>query len=234
MTEALRAHPLFKSLTSAQTHTLLAASHIQNVEKDQLLFLQDEESKCLYLVLSGYIKLFRETAHGAEAILNIAGPGTLFCETALFSHKKHPFSAQVAQPAEIMTIPYAVIEPLILTDPAFARAMLESMTAARHAQDKEIEHRTLQSTAQRIGCFILRLGRPMATGPQTIQLPYDKTLIAARLGMQPETFSRGLNRLRDDMGLGVQGSVITIPDTQNLHRYCCTGCSSNFPCTDMR
>ncbi|HEY9163336.1 MAG TPA: helix-turn-helix domain-containing protein, partial [Magnetovibrio sp.] len=46
-------------------------------------------------------------------------------------------------------------------------------------------------------------------------LPMDKSLIAARLGMQPETFSRALAKLKS-AGVENSGSDIVIQDVDQL------------------
>ena len=111
--------------------------------------------------------------------------------------------------------------------------MLSAMARYRRRQDQELEHRTIQNAPQRIGCFLLRLTRQDAEGPVTIHLPYDKTLVASRLGMQPETFSRALAKLRDATGITVRGATIEMDSLDRLVRYSCAACSSEFPCQDL-
>jgi hypothetical protein len=48
-----------------------------------------------------------------------------------------------------------------------------------------------------------------------VHLPVEKALIAARLGMQPETLSRGLARLRR-VGVVVHAREVEIPDVAAL------------------
>jgi CRP-like cAMP-binding protein len=91
----------------------------------------------------------------------------------------------------------------------------------------------VQSAPQRIGCFLLRLCKAQEEGEVTLHLPYDKTLIAARLGMKPETFSRALTRLRQESDIEVKGATVSIPDIQRLVGYTCNACSNAYPCKDL-
>ncbi|MCV2449134.1 helix-turn-helix domain-containing protein, partial [Paracoccus sp. DMF] len=52
-----------------------------------------------------------------------------------------------------------------------------------------------RSGAQRVAEFLLDLCPPDAEST-TVMLPYDKMLIAGRLGMKPESLSRSFARLR--------------------------------------
>jgi len=50
-----------------------------------------------------------------------------------------------------------------------------------------------------------------------VRLPLDKALIAGRLGMQPETLSRSLAKLRR-LGIESKGAEVSIPDVLALKR----------------
>lgn len=79
----------------------------------------------------------------------------------------------------------------------------------------------------------MRLADSDSKGPVTIHLPYDKTLLAARLGMQPETFSRALAKLKEQTGIRVKGAVVELDNLEQLINYSCQVCSSEFPCKDV-
>ena len=108
------------------------------------------------------------------------------------------------------------------------------MAKARRHQDRELEHLVIQNAPQRIGCFLLRLTNQNETGPIKILLPYDKSLVAARLGMQPETFSRALMKLKDATGMEINGATILLSDIKQLIQFSCSACSSEFPCKDLK
>lgn len=231
--QTLSGHPLFAVLPAQDLAQLAEKSQIHTAHKDQVIFLQDEDAHRVYFIKSGWVKLFRETPEGDEAVIDVISSGYLFGETAVFNDKKYPYSAQMTEAGSYISIPLLGFEHLMLTSPHFSREMMRVMAKFRRHQDQELEHRTLQNTAQRIGCFILRLCKPDMKGPQFIELPYDKTLIAAKLGMQPETFSRGLSRLREDTPIKIQGSIVEVPDVLTLQHYCCHLCSHTYPCKDL-
>ncbi len=93
-----------------------------------------------------------------------------------------------------------------------------------------VEHLSIQNAAQRIGCFILRLCPIDKTEDITINLPYDKALVAAKLGIRPETFSRALMKLRKSCNIEVNGDSIYIVNINTLNKYVCKQCSLIYPC----
>ena len=53
----------------------------------------------------------------------------------------------------------------------------------------------------------------------TLGLPYDKSLAAARLGMNPESLSRALAKLRD-FSVSTSGHQVTLDDIAGLRDFC--------------
>jgi len=81
-----------------------------------------------------------------------------------------------------------------------------------------IEQIQARSTPQRLGDFLLNLS-DVRKGPAVIELPYDKSLIAARLGMKPESLSRALAKLRQH-GVTTNGHEIKLENVLSLRAYC--------------
>lgn len=85
------------------------------------------------------------------------------------------------------------------------------------------------SAAQLVACFIQRLCVLYDFDPKGFDLPYSKTLIASRLGMELETFSRTLAKLKVN-GIMVEGNRVTIHDLERIGQYVCGFCSISGEC----
>lgn len=205
-----------------------------NLSKNSTLFLNEDEADRFYLVISGWIKLYRETIEGAQSIVDILTTNHVFGETAIFQNDLYPFSAEAAEESVVISFPIEILKSEIENNPKLAMDMMSSMARYRRQQDQEIENRTLKNASQRIGCFLLRLIDQKQTGSVIIKLPYDKTLVASRLGMQPETFSRAINKLKTNIKMDVKGSEIHVNNLQDLVDFACSACSSEFPCSDLK
>ena len=212
---------------------LASGGKLSKHSKGYLLFQQEDKAEYFYLILSGWVKLYRETLDGSTAVIDILTTGHIFGESAIFEDHHYAYAAELAENAEIVALKLSTLRAEIESNSEFALSLLRLMTRHRRQQAQEIEHRTIQNTPQRIGCFFLRLVNQRETGPVRFQLPYDKTLVAARLGMKPETFSRALQRLRDETGIEVNGSNVVIHCMDTLVSYSCGSCSADFPCKDI-
>lgn len=230
----LRNNDLFQQIPEKDLDILTEQSTFQTVDKGQVLFVQGERATRFFVINYGWVKLFRETLDGTQAIVDILSSGHMFGESSLFHEDMYPYSAEAAENVEILSLPLPFLKTQLETNPKFALAMLSEMAQLRKQQDRELEHRAIQNAPQRIACFLLRLANQSQTGSATIHFPYDKTLIAARLGMQPETFSRALAKLKETMGIEIKGSSVVLKDIQALACYSCTACTSEFPCKDLK
>ncbi len=230
--QGLLAVPIFQSCTPDLLARISTGAVTERQPKGKILFINGDNAASYFLIRKGWVKLFRETLDGDQAVIDILPAGHLFGETAIFENGIYAYSAEVIEDAEILRLSLPALRHAIETDSHMALAMLKSMSHHRRDQEMEIEHRTLQSAPQRIGCFLLRLIDQRKKGPITINLPYDKTLLALRLGMQPETFSRALARLKDETGMRIKASTVEIDSVSTLADYACAACSSGFPCAD--
>jgi len=231
--EALRCTRLFSAMPEALLERFAARATLRIYYKNHLLLTQDDEAHDLFVILNGWIKLFKETLDGSEAITDILTTSAMFGESAIFHNGRHPYGAEAIEPCTCLTLPLETLQNEIETSRDLALQMMKVMANQGRTQEQMIEHLTIQNAPQRIACFVLRLiPAATASGPATITLPYDKSLVAARLGMQPETFSRALKKLKDDVDLGINGPVLSVKDRDALVAYTCGACSTVYPCHD--
>lgn len=230
----LQALPLFEAVAAETAERFSAAAQVRKHPKGSVLFLQDDPADYFYVILSGWVKLFRHTSEGDEAVIDMLTENSVFGETSIIEDGHHSFGAVVTDAAELISLPTSLLKTSIEDDNKLALAMLSSLSRHRVRQTKELEGMTLKNASQRIGCFMLRLCNSSDEHDITIKLPYDKSLIAARLGMKSETFSRALNKLRKETNINISGSVVTIPEIDDLSHYACSACSNEFPCSDIK
>lgn len=226
---------LFFSGASEQfLETVTAKANHVKIKKNTIIFLREDEGKNFYILKKGWVKLFKETLEGTEAVIDVVNDWHVFGEQAIFNDSKYTLSAEAVDDVEMFSIPLSVLAQEIDTNLKFAHSFIANMAKTQRIKEQEIEHKSIQNVPQRIGCFILRLCKESDATNISLNLPYDKNLLAARLGIQPETFSRGLNKLREESGIEIKGSSVFIKNINQLTGYCCSACSNNFPCEDLK
>ncbi len=174
-----------------------------------------------YVVLGGWVKIFRLTPDGDEAVMGLFARGESLAEAAMFMGGRFPANAEVVEQARLLRVESRPFEMRLHAEPEIAVAMLASVSRRMHYLVGQIEQLQVRSGTQRVADFLLKLC-PTEDGPAEIALPSDKSLIASRLGMKPESFSRSLARLRD-LGVRSERSHVSISDSTALAEYCADG-----------
>jgi CRP-like cAMP-binding protein len=205
---------VFSGLNPRTVQTLLAQATVVKLESGHTLFRQGELAAAFFIVVEGWIKLFRITPAGDEAVLNVFTKGGSFAEAVAFTSGRYPASASAATDARIVQIPAYHVVCCIREMPDIAIAMIASTSQHLHRLVQRVEQLTAQSALQRVAEFLTSLC-PCEDGPCTISLPYDKSLIAGRLGLQPESLSRSFAKLRS-VGVDVRASDVVVSDVARL------------------
>lgn len=228
----LHALPLFAGLSVDSLRDLLGDCAVRMHGKRKTLFLQGDPATHFFVVLSGWVKLFRLRPDGAEVVVEIFGPGESFAEGAMHMPEGYPVSAEMVEEGRLLAVPTAAFGQRVRQDPNLAISMLASMAVRLKELVNRIEKKETQTAAQRVADFLLKFGGPAQMDAGTdagtdaahvvVLLPYDKQLIANRLGMKPETFSRALSTLRDE-GVHVEGPRAEIRDRFALKRFTASG-----------
>lgn len=216
--ELVQAQPLFSGLPPDLLERMIGTAVPRRYDKGRTLFQRGDPADFFYIVLDGWVKIFRTTADGGEAVLGVFSRGDMFAEAAAFLGSGYPADAQVVDEATLLAIDSKRFVAELHAAPDIALNILASMSRHLHRLVHEVECLKTRSAGQRLVEFLLR--RCGADdGAVVLSLPYDKNLIAARLGIKPESLSRLLNKLRE-LGVETHQNRVSITDVARLRDYC--------------
>ncbi len=214
----IRAQPLFSGLDDALFESILQGTQIRTHPKGRMLFQRGDPAEYFYIITEGWVKIYRDTANGDHTVLGIFSRGDMFAEAAAFIGIGFPASAEVVEDARLVGIEAKRFVSMVEKHPSTALNMMASMSRHLHRLLYEVERLKTRSASQRLVEFLLRRCH-VVDGAAIIDLPYDKNLIAARLGVQPESLSRLLNKLRD-YGVTTDANRVYVDDVSRLREYC--------------
>lgn len=215
----LRQAALFSKLSVEYIACFVQAAHTRSYAKGKILYLQEEPTDYFYVIQSGWIKLFHTMPEGEEVIVDMLTTGDMVGESAIFEQGRHTSSAEIVENVHLLCLPSKLLQDQIRQNPTLALGMLASMSRHHRRHYDAIALNAMQSAPKRIGYFLLRLCPRDRKKDIILQLPYDKTLIAATLGMNGATFSRALNILRQKTGMRLDGSRVDIAAIEPLAKY---------------
>lgn len=213
--------PLFNSLTTEEIARLARSSRETQVGKGEILFHKGDPCTGFHVVLDGQIKLAFTSAQGNEKVVEIIRPGQSFGEAVMFMDKPYVVFAQALTDSHLLHIAKTAFDAELANDPRLARKMLAGMAMRLHQLINDVESYTLHSGTQRVIGYLLRElpDDPSDQPPVSVCLPISKGVLASRLNLTQEHFSRILRDLSEQGLLRVEGRKIHIPDTTRLRQY---------------
>lgn len=208
---------LLKTVPDSVADTVLQRALVRKFARGTMIFQQGEEASAIYIVAEGWVKLYRIAPNGTEAVVGVFTRGSSFGEAVAFRHSTYPVAAEAVTDCTLIRIEADAILRLIRENPEIAVSILSATYAHLHNLIAQIEQLKAQTGAQRVAEFLLEL-TPCETGACEVTLPYDKVLIAGRLGMKPESLSRAFVRLKA-LGVTIRQNIALIEDVALLRDY---------------
>ena len=209
--------PLFSEVDPEAIARLCGSRRPITLDAHQIVFSQGDPADAFYLVLEGWVKLYRITPSGEEAIVGIFTRGESFAEPVFFLGGGYPASAEAASRLRLFKIDAARFNEAILNNPGLAATLMGSVVTHTERLFDEIASLKLLSTPRRLAEFLIRQV-PAGVESAAVILPYEKTLLAGRLGMTPESLSRALATVKK-LGVVVERDHVTIADVAGLEDF---------------
>lgn len=208
---------LFASLPDELASHILRQSAVRTFSRGETIFIQGDVAQNFFVVLDGWVKLFRITPTGAEAVVGVFTKGRSFGEAVAMENTPYPVTAEAVTDSRLILVRASTLANMMRERPEVAMAIVSSTFRHLHSLVAQVEQLKAHTGAQRVAEFLLEL-TSCERGACTITLPYDKTLIAGRLGMQPPSLSRAFNRL-EPLGVKITQNLATIADVEKLREY---------------
>jgi CRP/FNR family transcriptional regulator, dissimilatory nitrate respiration regulator len=213
--------PLFEELASEEVDRIAAGTTELHVPRGEIVFNRGDPCAGFHLVVYGQVKLAFLSPQGSEKVVEIVAPGYSFGEALMFMGKPYIVMAQTLSDSLLLHISKAVVFSEIERDPAFARKMLAGLSRRLHSLITDVESYSMQSGTERVIGYLLRQDedQAQANAPYALTLPTSKAVVASRLNVTPEHFSRILHDLSERGLIVVEGREIRISDASKLRNY---------------
>ena len=184
---------VFRGLKPETVEHIVAPATCVTLAPHATLFRQGDPATAFFIMIDGWVKLYRITLSGEETVIHILTKGDSFAEAVAFTGSRYPATAEAVSDARVVRIPADHVVRCIRESPDIALAMVASTSQHLHHLVQQVEQLKAQSGVQRVAEFLASLA-PVEQGSCVIALPYDKVLIAARLGLKPESLSRAFGK----------------------------------------
>jgi CRP/FNR family transcriptional activator FtrB len=216
--QLVKHHRLYAGLEPRVRKRLTQTSLIEVVPKGTVLFQQGDFPQFLHIILSGQVRLKAEDRRRRETVLDVLNAGDILDVPMFFLSIPYVYSAVTMVPSRIMIMPCLACHRVLQEEPSWANALIDSLSRGLCELGKQAIELKLSNVDERTASYLLRRV-DVQNGEPSVTLSEGHAIVAQRLGMSPESFSRALRRLRG-RGVEVRGKHIRISDLDRLRDYC--------------
>lgn len=212
---------LFHELGTEDLERIATGTTELRVQKGRVLFRRGEPCVGFHVIVYGRVKLGFVSPQGTEKVIEILGPGQSFGEAVMFLDRPYPVNAECLADSLLLHISKATVDAELARDMRLARRMLAGLSRRLVSLVHDVEAYSLRSGMQRVIGYLLRDidQHEDLTPPIRIVLDTSKGVIASRLNLTPEHFSRILGELSSEKLITVKGAEITILDPERLREF---------------
>ncbi len=207
--------PLFRGIPADDFAGFCRHAVVRHHAKRERVFLDGDVARHFYVVLSGWVATSRTSADGDETMFTVVERGKcLQLFPALLGKPYTAGGSVVSKEADVIAFDGARLRALLARNPALTEEVITYSFDEFREIESDLEAAKTRTATERVLDFILDQC-PTTVGPATVQLPYEKTVLSGKLGMQPESLSRVLKKLRR-AGVHVERDCVHVADVARL------------------
>jgi CRP/FNR family transcriptional regulator len=219
--KALKQTPLFGSLSEDTLVKLSEKTSEKFLKTGEMVFLEGEEAKGMYVIVSGTIRAMRIGADGREQVIHTERAGATFGEIPVFDGGLYPSTVVADEDSFLLFIDKKDMHQLCYEYPEIALAALKVLSKRLRYCASLIESLSLKEVSQRIASLLLEEARQRKPNENSIEFKLTLTnqQIAARVGTVREVVSRSFTRLQQDGLIKLQGRNVKLLNIEALASF---------------
>ena len=210
--------PFLERLPPEARAELDKAMHVVTVEDGGMVISQEEDSKDVFLVISGQARATIFSDEGKTVAYRDIGPGEIFGELAAIDDGPRSASVVAAGPLQIASIKTSRFRALVESNPGFAWALLGHLSAQSRVMTERIYEFSTMLVRERLLQELVRMGesRRIDQGAVTIAPAPTHYELASRISTHREAVSREMSKLSKAGLVGRSAGNLVLPDLDGL------------------
>ena len=204
---------LFRMLDDQQLDQMASHTCALPVSQNMCVVKQGDAPEGTYWIISGQVKIVLQSKKGGEKTLEILGPSTCFGLGEMLLDRPHLAFAKTTTDSLILHIDRDAMIQAAKVNFDFARELMTCVGRQFYGLVSDIESYS-QTAKQRLAGYLLRQRQHEAS--DDIELVANKSLIASRLSLTPETLSRLFHDLAQEGMISISGRQIRILDVEKM------------------
>ena len=190
MLQKLRNVYLLKDVCDETLKEIAKYTSYLKLSKDNILFYEGEDSKCLYLLIKGIVKFYKTSSNDKEIIIKYYHSNEFIAEVSNLEHLPYPATGKAFTEIEALKIDFGNLKHLLYSDANLALVIQTSLIKKIRTLENLILFNVVLTADERIAKYIC---------DNTKEFFNTKRIIIAEiLNITPETLSRRLKLFEND------------------------------------
>jgi CRP/FNR family cyclic AMP-dependent transcriptional regulator len=208
---------VFRDLREADLMAMVDDLRLREYEKDDLIFRQGDESREIYFVLKGKVRVYKISPAGVETSIDIFSSNDVIGELAALDGRPRSATAKAITPVSLLAMAQERFTNHMRTQPGLALGLARVLAQKLRWTAAYAESIAQFDAAGRLLHIILlnseRYGIETVPGQQfVVDIGLNQTDLASMVGARREWVNRILSDWRKRGLLEFEGGVITIFD----------------------
>lgn len=195
----LRGVELLNGLSVDDLVRLAQLCQLVKFKRAERIFSEAQPGACLYVVMSGRVKIFGSSTQGRSKTFAYLEPGDFFGEMSLINDEVRSASASALEDSVLIMLKSDDYQKLMLSRPAIALAVMKTLSSRLRRANKEIEALSFNNVLGRIAQILLdlaeRYGKKTDEGIR-INMQLSHKELGEMAGTAREVISRVISRFK--------------------------------------
>lgn len=216
---AMARSPLFHDMDPDELTRLALTMARRRFRRNEVIFHEGDPGDSLHVVVEGRIKITRESADGAEAIVVILTPGESFGELVMLDGAPRSATATAMEPTETMTMSRSTFVELVEGGSPFRARLLAGIAQRIRRLTDQLAEVHFLDLAGRLALQLTRLAEassPGATRDIELATSLTQSDLAAMVGGTRQRVNQIIGDFTDEGLLDHQGGRIVVRDLERL------------------
>ncbi len=201
--------PLFSDLPEKDLLELSEILKELNYKRNAIVISQGDDTRSLYIVLSGRLKVLASDEEGNQTIFSFLGTGDFFGELSLLDDAPRSASVVTVEDTRVLHLSHQHFSEFVEHHPEMCSLIFKALTARIREMDKTICDLTSLDVYGRLVQVLYKEANETLDGSITTERLTHQDL-AEMVGSSREMISRILKELRTGEYISVDGKKITI------------------------
>ncbi len=219
----LKKIPFLSALSAKHLNEVFRLAEELSLSARQSVFAKRQDSDAMYIVLSGRIKIFTNSASKKRKTFAYLKEGEFFGEMSLLAGTTRTAAAQAVEASRLLMIRKKDFQRLLVGDPKLALYLLQTVCERLRRANEEIEGLLFRNILGRVAKAMLELGRRAGEtrgGALLLKERFTQQELADIVGTTREPLTRALSSLRRAGLIEQREGLYSIPAPDKLAGLC--------------